>query len=160
MFIRQLAGAAMLCCLPPATVYAAQPGSETLNLTLAPVGLLAIGIFALAWLLAMTEEFTQLRKSKPVILAAGILRAAIAFIYAGHGDGHAVETALRHNVLEFSELFLLLLLLAAMTCVNAMDERLVFESLRADLARRLRLMKVSNCGAGQKGPFSCLPAPS
>lgn len=58
----------------------------------------------------------------------------IAVVYAGQGDGHSVETALRHNPLEFSELFLFLL--AAMTYVNAMDERLVFASLRPLLVRK------------------------
>ncbi len=101
------------CARCPAWQRDAQPGTG-------PGRAVAIGIFVLAWLLVMTEEFAQLRKSKPVILAAGSIRAATAFIYAGHGDGHAVETALRHNVLEFSEL--LLFLLAAMTHVNAMDE--------------------------------------
>ena len=79
----------------------------------------------------MAEEFTHLRKSKPVILAAGIIWAMIAFVYAGNVDGHTVEDALRHNLLEFAELFLFLL--AAMTYVNAMDERLVFQTLRARL---------------------------
>jgi len=82
----------------------------------------------------MAEEFTRLRKSKPVILAAGIIWGSIAFVYAGTGDNHAVETALRHNVLEFAELFLFLM--AAMTYVNAMEERLVFESLRTWLVRK------------------------
>lgn len=53
----------------------------------------------------------------------------IAFVYTGNGDGHTVEEALNHNLLEFAELFLFLL--AAMTYVNAMDERLVFQALRA-----------------------------
>ena len=131
---RVLLRVAVLCCLPVATAHAAPGGIETLDLRLAPVGLFSLVIFVLAYLLVMTEEFTHLRKSKPVILAAGIIWAAIAFTYAGHDDGHAVETALRHNVLEFSELFLFLLV--AMTYVNAMDERLVFESLRADLVQR------------------------
>ncbi|MDH5650095.1 MAG: sodium:proton antiporter NhaD, partial [Gammaproteobacteria bacterium] len=47
---------------------------------------------------------------------------------------HAAEVALRHNLLEFAELFLFLL--AAMTYVNAMDERLIFESLRSWLVRK------------------------
>ncbi|HDN69148.1 MAG TPA: sodium:proton antiporter, partial [Gammaproteobacteria bacterium] len=87
--------------------------------------------FVIAYLFVMAEEFTHLRKSKPVILAAGVIWAMIAYVYAGNGDGHSVEEALRHNLLEFSELFLFLL--AAMTYVNAMDERLVFQTLRARL---------------------------
>jgi Na+/H+ antiporter NhaD/arsenite permease-like protein len=58
----------------------------------------------------------------------------IAYVYAGTGDHHSVEIAVRHNLLEFSELFLFLL--AAMTYVNAMDERQVFQSLRSYLVNK------------------------
>ena len=50
------------------------------------------------------------------------------------GDSHVVEQALRHNILEYAEL--MLFLLVAMTYINAMEERLVFESLRSWLIRK------------------------
>ena len=46
----------------------------------------------------------------------------------------APEEAVRHNLLEFAELFLFLL--AAMTYINTMDERGVFDVLRAWLVSR------------------------
>ncbi|MEN8106450.1 MAG: sodium:proton antiporter NhaD [Pseudomonadota bacterium] len=113
----------------PAIAAASTSAGTILNLTSAPVGYAALVIFVIAYLVVMSEEFTHLRKSKPVLLAAGIIWAIIAWVYVGHGDSHTVETALGHNLLEFSELFLFLL--AAMTYVNAMDERQVFEALRA-----------------------------
>jgi NhaD family Na+/H+ antiporter len=114
---------------------AASVGSDSsMDLTGSGVGYAALVIFAVAYLVVMSEEFTHLRKSKPVILAAGLIWAAIAAVYTGNGDSHSVEAALRHNLLEFSELFLFLL--AAMTYVNTMDERLVFEALRTRLVRR------------------------
>jgi NhaD family Na+/H+ antiporter len=82
----------------------------------------------------MAEEFTHLRKSKPVILAAGIIWGMIAVVYSGHGDGHTVEQAVRHNLLEYAEL--MLFLLVAMTYINAMEERLVFDTLRVWLINR------------------------
>jgi Na+/H+ antiporter NhaD/arsenite permease-like protein len=88
-------------------------------------------IFALAYLLVMAEEFTHMRKSKPVLLAAGVIWAMIAYVYAQNGMPHAAEVAVRHNILEFAELFLFLLV--AMTYINAMDERQVFETLRVKL---------------------------
>jgi NhaD family Na+/H+ antiporter len=98
------------------------------------VGYTAILIFVIAYALVMAEEFTHLRKSKPVVLAAGIIWVLIAYFYTGHGgDSHAVADAVHHNIMEFAELFLFLL--AAMTYINAMEERLVFESLRAWLIR-------------------------
>jgi NhaD family Na+/H+ antiporter len=130
LFTRILPPIALLTLFPVAVL--ATPGAaQRLDLTQSTVGIAALAIFVIAYIFVMAEEFTHLRKSKPVILAAGIIWAMIAFVYAGNGDGHTVEDALRHNLLEFAELFLFLL--AAMTYVNAMDERLVFQTLRARL---------------------------
>ena len=107
---------------------------QRVDMTTAPVGFAALAIFVLAYIVVMAEEFTHLRKSKPVILAAGVIWGMIAYMYAGTPDHHSVEVAVRHNLLEFSELFLFLL--AAMTYVNAMDERQIFESLRAYFVRK------------------------
>ena len=121
--------------LLPVTAFAGgMGGGETLDLTNHTVGFLALGIFAVAYLLVMAEEFTHLRKSKPVILAAGIIWGSIAWVYANNGLNHAAEQAVRHNILEFAELFLFLL--AAMTYINAMAERNLFEALRSWLVRK------------------------
>lgn len=103
------------------------------DMTTSPVGFLAIGIFIFAYALVMAEEFTHLRKSKPVILAAGLIWIFIAMATAS-SDSHLVTEALRHNILEYAELFFFLL--CAMTYINAMEERLVFDSLRAWLIRK------------------------
>jgi len=50
-----------------------------LDLTGHWVGVVALLIFVLAYLLVIVEEFTHLRKSKPVILAAGLIWAIIAY---------------------------------------------------------------------------------
>ena len=117
----------------PGVCAAAQNLSMQFDLTNTTAGYVAIGIFAMAYVFVMVEEFTGLRKSKPVILAAGMIWLLVAAVYPGD-DPHAVEQALRHNILEYAEL--MLFLLAAMTYVNAMEERLVFESLRSWLARK------------------------
>ncbi len=114
----------------PQMVFAA----ETMDMTGSPVGLFAIAVFLVAYLLVMAEEFTHLRKSKPVILAAGIIWAAIAYVAAQHGMSAEAEHAVRHNLLEYAEL--MLFLLVAMTYINAMEERLVFVALRAWLISR------------------------
>jgi len=97
------------------------------------VGYIAVALFVLAYALVMGEEFTHLRKSKPVILVAGIIWGMIGFVYMEHGMPHEAEEAFRRNLLEFSELFLFLL--SAMTYINTMEERRVFDSLRAWLIR-------------------------
>jgi NhaD family Na+/H+ antiporter len=123
----------VLLSVVPSLVFAADP-STRLDLTNVWVGHVALLVFILAYALVMAEEFTHLRKSKPVVLAAGIIWVLIAFYYTTHhGDPHAAEQAVRHNIMEFAELFLFLL--AAMTYINAMEERRVFEALRAWLIR-------------------------
>jgi NhaD family Na+/H+ antiporter len=126
--------AAILLSLFPVVALASSADGHILDLTQENVGIVALVIFILAYMTVMSEEFTHLRKSKPVILAAGVIWGMIAYVYADNGDFHSVEAALGHNVLEFSELFLFLL--AAMTYVNAMDERQVFQALRTRLVRR------------------------
>ncbi len=122
----------LLLLFLPASAWASE--SSRLDLTTHPVGYAALVIFVLAYLLVMSEEFTHLRKSKPVILAAGIIWGMIALVYANHGLDHAAEEAVRHNLLEYSEL--MLFLLVAMTYINAMEERQVFDALRAWLIRK------------------------
>ena len=124
----------LLALFFPVISFASGGNTEKLDLTTHPVGLIAIIVFVIAYLFVMAEEFTHLRKSKPVILAAGIIWAMIAFVYMQYDMPHATETAVRHNLLEFSELFLFLLV--AMTYINAMEERLVFESLKSWLVQR------------------------
>jgi len=58
----------------------------------------------------------------------------IAYVYSSHGLGAQAEHAVRHNLLEYAEL--MLFLLVAMTYINAMQERRVFDALRAWLIRR------------------------
>ena len=97
------------------------------------VGFAALAIFAVAYALVISEEAIHLRKSKPVVIAAGLLWTMIAVVYAGLGRSLDVAAALRHVFLEYAEL--LLFLLVAMTYVNALEERRVFDVLRAWLVR-------------------------
>jgi Na+/H+ antiporter NhaD/arsenite permease-like protein len=59
---------------------------------------------------------------------SGIIWVLVAIAYQLHGDTHTAEQLVRHNLLEFAELFLFLL--AAMTYINTMEERGVFDVLR------------------------------
>ena len=118
----------------PFSSFAEMGSGQTLDLTRHWVGYTAIVIFVLAYLLVMAEEFMHLRKSKPVVLAAGVIWLMVALVYTQHGDHHTAEVAVRHNILEFGELFLFLLV--AMTYINAMEERLVFDALKSWLVRK------------------------
>lgn len=97
-------------------------------------GIAALGVFVLGYILVMLEERLQLRKSKPMLVAAGLIWALVAIAFAQTGDTHSAEAAVRHNLLEFSELFLFLLV--AMTFVNTIEDRGVFDALRARLVAR------------------------
>jgi NhaD family Na+/H+ antiporter len=108
-----------------------------LDLTSHWVGYTALVLFVVAYALVIAEEEIHMRKSKPVMVAAGIIWALIAFIYAGQADTafhHTAEVMIRHNLLEYAEL--LLFLLAAMTYINTMGERGVFDALRSWLVNQ------------------------
>jgi hypothetical protein len=60
---------------------ASESAAQPLNLTHHWVGYLAIAIFSVAYILAMTEEVTHLNKSKPMVLAASLIWMFIAAIY-------------------------------------------------------------------------------
>ena len=117
----------------PLISFASENG-ERIDLTSHWVGIASVVLFFIAYLVVMAEEFTHLRKSKPVMLAAGIIWGLIAWHYQSHEIPHIVEAALRHNLEEYAEL--MLFLLVAMTYINAMDERNVFEALRSWLIRK------------------------
>jgi len=118
----------------PETLLASEAIPHAMDLTRHWVGFSALGLFALAYGFVIAEEFTHLRKSKAVILGAGIMWALIASVYALSGDQHTAEQAVKYYMTEFAELFLFLL--SAMTYVNAMSERNVFEALRSWLVNR------------------------
>ena len=107
---------------------------ENLDLTTSWVGYTALVIFVVAYASVMLEEVIHLRKSKPVIVSATVIWMLVAWVYQQHGITHAAEAAVRHNILEFAEL--MLFLLVAMTYINTMIERRVFDALRAWLVSK------------------------
>jgi NhaD family Na+/H+ antiporter len=132
--VRFIAATLISLLLPSISFAATSAHGDHFDLTNHWIGFTAIGIFTVAYLLVMAEEFTHLRKSKPVILAAGLIWGLIAWYYYTHDAPHAAEEMVRHNLLEYAEL--MLFLLVAMTYINAMDERNVFEKLRSWLVSK------------------------
>ena len=103
-----------------------------LDLTATYIGIICLIIFIIAYAVVMIEEFTQLRKSKPVIISAALIWALIAYYYSSNGiHSEELEQALEHNLVEFAQLFLFLLV--AMTYINSLQERNVFDTLRYKL---------------------------
>jgi len=95
--------------------------------------LLALATFVVAYGAVIAEEITGLRKSIPVVIAAGVMWVLVAAAWRSQGLPGA-GAKLRDITLEFSEL--LLFILAAMTFVNTLQERDVFAALRSTLIAR------------------------
>jgi len=113
----------------PADVLAvtSTPGTVT-DLTGTGLGMFALAIFIAAYILIIGEESIRLRKSKPIMVAAGFIWLLVAIAFVQQGDPIGAGAAFKHDLLEFAELFLFLL--AAMTYINTMEERGVFDILR------------------------------
>ena len=110
---------------------ASEDAMAAISLTQHWVGYSAIAIFIAAYIFVIFEEKLHMRKSKPMLLAAGLIWLLIAAVYQQMGDSHSAAAAIRHNFLEYAELFFFLLV--AMTYINAMLERQVFDVLRDKL---------------------------
>ena len=82
-----------------------------------PASYITLIIFLVSYILVILEEFTKLRKSKPVILAASIIWLVIAYICKE--SNLSTATLIRLNILEYSEL--LIFLLVAMIYINAIN---------------------------------------
>jgi len=105
-----------------------------IDLTASVPGFIALAVFVFAYVLVMGEEKLHLRKSKPVLVAAGIIWAIVGWVYVQEGMTGLPEDAFKHTLLEYSEL--MLFLLVAMTYINALEERRVFDALRAWMVQR------------------------
>jgi Na+/H+ antiporter NhaD/arsenite permease-like protein len=112
----------------PATALAVTTAGEVTDLTGTWLGMFAMAIFFAAYVLIISEEAIHLRKSKPIMVAAGFIWLLVAIAFIQQGDPLGAGVAFKHDLLEFAELFLFLL--AAMTYINTMEERGVFDILR------------------------------
>jgi len=105
-----------------------------LNATGSYLGFIAVLLFILAYALVILEEVTDLRKSKPVLLASGIIWGIVAVIAKEQHLTDFASIAIKRNILEYAEL--LLFLIVAMTYINALEERQVFDALRTWLVNK------------------------
>ncbi|MBE0471529.1 MAG: sodium:proton antiporter NhaD [Methyloprofundus sp.] len=123
-----------LLLLFPFSAFSAELSHRTLDLTTHISGYIALLIFLIAYTLVIFEEKLHLQKSKPVLVAAGLIWAIIAYIYKTHDLNDLTRQALEHNFLEYTQLFFFLLV--AMTYISAMIERGVFDALHCSLVSR------------------------
>lgn len=123
---------ASLCFSFPVLASAGGEETHNLNLGLHWAGLLCIAIFVLSYAAVLVEEYTHMRKSKPVMLGAGLIWIVVAYIAPDYGvDKHALHEAIMHGLKEYAGL--MLFLLAAMTYISALENRNVFAVIRMKL---------------------------
>ncbi len=126
-----------LALAPAALAEGAEPAIAAANLVHTPFAIAALLVFLVAYAFVVAEEFTHLRKSKSMVIAAGVIWMLVGVAYAEAGIAGAGDI-LRSQIEEYGEL--LLFLLSAMTFVNTLQERAIFDALRDWLvARGLRL---------------------
>lgn len=118
----------------PSMAFATSVAGEPIVLTGTFYGYLSIAIFVAAYSLVPLENNIHMRKSKPVLIAAGIIWILVALAFNEIGEPDRAHEAFQHGLVEYAELFLFLL--AAMTYINALEERNVFQTLRGQLVSR------------------------
>ena len=128
--MRGLMIAAMWILLFPGAARAMESAAG-LDLTSHWTGYLALLIFVTAYVLVIFEETTHMRKSKPVLMAGGLIWLLVGIAYSQAGKSDAAHELAVGMIAEYGELFLFLLV--AITYVNTLEERRAFDALRARL---------------------------
>jgi Na+/H+ antiporter NhaD/arsenite permease-like protein len=83
-----------------------------------------LGLFATAYALVLLEERLRLKKSIPVMIAAGLVWLVVALGARQFGLEHPVNGLFLGHLMAFAEIFCFLI--AAMTFVNTMEDRGIF----------------------------------
>lgn len=137
LLLRRAAGIALFAAATvPVAVIAAEPRETLLGQPTADLrAIFCLFVFFLSYLFVITEEKTQLRKSKPVMLGAGIIWIVIAFVAPEYGvDREQLRQAMFHDLDDYASL--LLFLLSAMTYISVLDSTNVFAVMRAWLVNK------------------------
>jgi len=94
------------------------------------MALIALLIFLFAYALVIFEELIELKKSKPVLLAAGLIWFLVGWSMQAAGKSHSQEVVA--TLAAYGEL--LLFLLVSFTYVNVLEERGAFNALQLRLS--------------------------
>ena len=107
--------------------------SKPLDLTQTGAGYFSLVVIVIAYIAAMFEDVTFLRKSKPMLLGASLVWIAILIHYQRNGDPELALLAFRENLQAFFEL--LLFIMVSMSYLNVMEDMRVFDALRVQLLK-------------------------
>jgi Na+/H+ antiporter NhaD/arsenite permease-like protein len=104
----------------------------TQSLTWTWVGIASLIIFVVGYYFIATEEVYHINKAKPALFIGTFLFMLIGFYFAINGlDKHSLHDEVKHLILEIAEIFFFLFV--AMTYIETLIERNVFESMKYSL---------------------------
>lgn len=134
----KIGGLLLLGCLWPGVLFAesAATGTDTMHLDLTRhwVGYLSIVFMVTAYVAATLEETIELRKSKPMLLAAVLIWFVIMLAYQQQGNTAPALAAFKSNLQAYFEL--LLFIMVSMAYLNAMEDMGIFNALKIWLISR------------------------
>jgi Na+/H+ antiporter NhaD/arsenite permease-like protein len=110
------------------------PALQQLDLTHHWAGYFSLVVMVAAYIAAMFEDVTQLRKSKPMLLAAALIWFVIVLAYQQQGNDQLAVTAFKNNLQSYIEL--LLFIMVSMTYLNAMEDMRIFDALKVWLVSK------------------------
>jgi len=91
-------------------------------------------IFLIAYILVILEEFINIDKSKSVLISSGIIWSIVSIISIKTYNIKLIENLIKYNILEYAELFLFLFV--AMTYINSMKDRGIFNILKVYIIKK------------------------
>jgi len=108
---------------------------EALNLTATWVGIASLIIFVVGYFFIATEENFHIDKAKPAIFIGTCMFLLIGFYMLANGlDVHLLQNEVNHLILEISQI--VFFLMVAMTYIEALIERDVFNALKYNLVSK------------------------
>lgn len=105
------------------------------DLTSSWVGILCLVIFVLGYYVVAAEEVYHINKAKPALFMGTFMFILIGIYYAMNGmDSAPLRSEVQHLILEIAEIFFFLLV--AMTYIEVLIERRVFDTLKYKLVSK------------------------
>ena len=108
---------------------------EHISLVSSWVGILSLIIFVVGYFFIATEDKYHINKAKPALFIGTFIFMLIGFYYGINGlDAHLLEHEIEVIILEIAEIFFFLFV--AMTFIESLIERNVFDALKYKLTSR------------------------
>ena len=105
------------------------------SLTWTWLGIVSLLIFLAGYYFIATEEKWHINKAKPALFIGTFMFMLIGFYFAINGlDTHSLHNEVKHLILEIAEIFFFLFV--AMTYIETLIERNVFESMKYNLVSK------------------------